>query len=39
MASVTELVNTWKEALSNKDSSRLADFFTEDLNNGAQKIT
>ena len=31
MASVTELVNTWKEALANKDSSRLAEFFTEDF--------
>ena len=31
MASVTELVNAWKEALVNKDSSRLAEFFTEDF--------
>ena len=31
MASVTELVNAWKEALANKDSSRLAEFFTEDF--------
>jgi len=31
MASVTELINTWKEALANQDSSRLAEFFTEDF--------
>ena len=31
MASVTELVNTWKEALANKESSHLAEFFTEDF--------
>ena len=31
MTSVTELVNAWKEALANKDSSRLAEFFTEDF--------
>ena len=31
MASVTELVNAWKEALANKDSSRLAEFFTENF--------
>ena len=31
MASGTELFNTWKEALANKDSSRLAEFFTEDF--------
>ena len=31
MASVTELVNAWKETLANKDSSRLAGFFTEDF--------
>ena len=31
MATGTELFNTWKEALANKDSSRLAEFFTEDF--------
>ena len=31
MASVTELINTWKEALATQDSSRLAEFFTEDF--------
>ena len=31
MASGTELFNAWKEALANKDSSRLAEFFTEDF--------
>ena len=31
MASVTELVNAWKEALANKDSSRIAEFLTEDF--------
>ena len=31
MASVTDLVNAWKEALANKDSSRLAELFTEDF--------
>ena len=31
MASCTELFNAWKEALANKDSSRLAEFFTEDF--------
>ena len=31
MASGTELFNAWKEALANKDSSRLSEFFTEDF--------
>ena len=31
MASGMELFSTWKEALANKDSSRLAEFFTEDF--------
>ena len=31
MSSGTELFNAWKEALANKDSSRLAEFFTEDF--------
>ena len=31
MASSTQLFNAWKEALENKDSSRLAEFFTEDF--------
>ena len=31
MASGTELFNAWKEGLANKDSSRLAEFFTEDF--------
>ena len=31
MASVTEFVNAWKEALANKDSSRIAEFLTEDF--------
>ena len=31
MASGTELFNSWKEALANKDSSRLAEFFSEDF--------
>ena len=31
MASVTEFVNAWKEALANKDSSRVAEFLTEDF--------
>ena len=31
MPSVKELINTWTEALANKDSSRLAEFFTEDF--------
>ena len=30
MASVTDLINIWKEALANKYSRRLAEFFTED---------
>ena len=31
MASVKELIDTWTEALANKDSSRLAEFLTEDF--------
>jgi len=31
MASGTELFNAWKAGLANKDSSRLAEFFTEDF--------
>ena len=31
MVSVSEFVNAWKEALANKDSSRIAEFFTEDF--------
>ena len=31
MASVTDLVNAWKEELANKDSSPLAELFTEDF--------
>ena len=31
MASGTELFNAWKAGLANKDSSRLAEFFTEEF--------
>ena len=31
MSSVTELWKTWQEAFVNKDSNRLAEFFTDDF--------
>ena len=31
MVSVSEVVKTWNEAFANKDSSKLAEFFTDDF--------
>ena len=31
MASITELVNAWKEGFANKDSSKIEEFLTDDF--------
>ena len=31
MVAVSEVFNTWQEGFSNKDSSKLAEFFTDDF--------